>query len=41
MTDAERRIAQALYQMQQDQGNGITNVPNYMRILTDNPNKEN
>jgi hypothetical protein len=40
VTDAERRIARALFQMQQDQGNGITNVRNYIRILTET-DKEN
>ena len=41
MTDAERRIQQAIHAMHLDQGAGITNLPKYIRILTENPNKEN
>lgn len=39
MTDAERRIARAIFEMRRDQGNGITNVPKYLHIL-EHPEKE-
>lgn len=40
MSDAERRIARAIFEMRRDQGDGITNLPKYLHILEDQP-KEN
>jgi hypothetical protein len=40
MSDAERRIARAIFEMRKDWGDGIINVPKYLHILEDQP-KEN
>lgn len=41
MTDAERRIARAIFEMRRDMGDGITNLPKYLHILAGDRHEEN